>query len=261
MDIATQGDKRLLATILLLHGQQIIELLDLILLVAHVVVNDPHPRLANDLEAPSPNPVVDLFRQLRIGGGQGGLALLAQAKAHIVEIAHHQTLKQQTMTVVKKQRQYAPCIDEREQTEQGLARLGEPLQHGVTEHQIKGAGHVGLEILNGAMDETNSVFQPLFSDLDPCKFKHFGGEIAQLHLMTHGRQLLGKIAKSAPRIQDAQGPVAKASQAGFNVAPDHSGANTPLGGVINVASKLVGTPVKTLILLQDSLNFWPQHWA
>jgi hypothetical protein len=69
------------------------------------------------------------------------------------------------VTIVKKQRQYAPSLDEREQTQQGLARLGEPLQYRVTEHQIEGAGHVLLEILNGAMDETNSVFQALLGDL------------------------------------------------------------------------------------------------
>ncbi len=80
-------------------------------------------------------------------------------------------------------------------------------------------------------------------------------EITQLHLMTHGRQLLGKVAKTAPRIEDAQRPVAKARQAGFDVAPDDGGANAPLGGVVNVAGELVGATVKTLILLQEKLNF------
>ena len=51
----------------------------------------------------------------------------------------------------------------------GLARLGEPLQYRVTEHQIEGAGHLVLEILNGAMDETNSVFQALLGDLLPAR--------------------------------------------------------------------------------------------
>jgi len=88
----------------------------------------------------------------------------------------------------------------------------------------------------------------------PGQIQHFCRQIAQLHLMAHGRQLLGKIAKAAPRIQDAQRPVAKAGQAGFDVAPHHCGADAPLGGVINVASELVGAPIKTLILLQDELN-------
>ncbi len=77
------------------------------------------------------------------------------------------------MTVVEKQRQYAPGIDEREQTQQGLARLGKPLQHRMAEHQIKGPGHVLLQILNGAMDETNFVFQPLLGDLAAGQFQHF----------------------------------------------------------------------------------------
>jgi hypothetical protein len=91
---------------------------------------------------PPAYPVIDLLRQLGIGGCQGCLAFLAKAQAHIVKIAHHQALEQEAVTIVKKQRQYAPCLDEREQTEQGLARLGEPLQYRVTEHQIEGAGHV-----------------------------------------------------------------------------------------------------------------------
>ena len=218
-------------------------------------MNDPHPCLADDLEAPPAYPVIDLFRQLGVGGRERGLTFLVQPLAHIVEIAHHQALEQEAMTIVKKQRQYAPCIDEREQTEQGLAGLGEPLQHSVAEHQIKGAGHMGLEILNGAMDETDSVFQPLLRDLAAGQFQHFCREIAQLHLVAHGRQLLGEVAKAAAGIQDAQGPVAKACQAGFDVAPHHGGANAPLGGVINVAGELVGAPVKTLILLQDTLIF------
>ncbi len=84
--------------------------------MAHVVVNDPHPGLADDPQAPPPYPVIDLLRQLGIGGGQGSLALLAQTQAHIVKVAHHQALEQETMAVVKKQRQYAPGIDERKQT-------------------------------------------------------------------------------------------------------------------------------------------------
>ncbi len=68
--------------------------------------------------------------------------------------------------------------------------------------------------------------------------------------MAHGRQLLGEIAKTAPRIEDAQRTVAKAGQAGFDVAPDNGGADAPLGGVVNVAGELVGAPVKTLIVLQ-----------
>ncbi|MNF87371.1 hypothetical protein D3C84_698360 [compost metagenome] len=73
--------------------------------------------------------------------------------------------------------------------------------------------------------------------------------------MTHGRQLLGEVAKATPRIQDPQRPVAESGQAGFDVAPHHSGADAPLGGVVNVAGELVGASVKTLILLQGRLIF------
>ena len=224
-------------------------------------MNDAHPRLADDLEAPPAYPVVDLFRQLGVGGRKRGLALLVQPLAHIVKIAHDQALEQEAVTVVKKQRQYAPCLDEREQTEQGLTGLDEPLQHRVTEHQIEGASHVLLQILNGAMDETNSVFQPLFGDLAARQIQHLCRQIAQLHLVAHGRQLLGEIAKATAGIQNAQRPVAKTRQAGFDVAPHHGGADAPLGGVVNVAGELVGAPVKTLILLQDNAHLRPQDWA
>jgi hypothetical protein len=60
----------------------------------------------------------------------------------------------------------------------------------------------------------------------PGQIQHFCRQIAQLHLMAHGRQFLGEVAAAAG-IQDAQ-PVAQARQAGFDVTPDNGGANAPL---------------------------------
>lgn len=109
MDVAPKGHKGFLTAIVLLHDQQILELFDLILLVAHVVVNDAHPVLPMILRPPvlsSRRPVP----ATGVGGRKRGLALLVQPLAHIVKIAHYQALEQEAVTVVKKQRQYAPAL-------------------------------------------------------------------------------------------------------------------------------------------------------
>jgi hypothetical protein len=78
------------------------------------------------------------------------------------------------------------------------------------------------------MDETNSVFQAPSRRSAPGQIQHFCRQIAQLHLMAHGRQLLGEVAKAAAGIQDAQRPVARRARQASMSLQTTGGANAPL---------------------------------